>query len=164
MPKEQKRFLLQKWLSAHALGRCAQLFAGGLRPYYLSGAAEAMLKAYEGSVSMALYVVYLDQVQSGVIPVYVGKSAHPLRRWRDGHCRNLTKVWNGKKSGLYARWIQLLEREQTPSFIMCVGEKDILFPPIPEFPLTVGSIEYQLISLASDAFEGFLLNSEGRSR
>ena len=164
MSNEEKRVLLQKWLFAHAQGRSAKLFIGCVDTYDLSEAAETLLRSYEETISISLYVAYLNDLQSGLIPIYIGKSAHPLQRWKDGHCRNLAKVKNENKSGSYTRWVRLLERMKTPPFIMCIGQKNVLFPPIPEFPLTIGSIEYQLISLASDAFRSYLLNYEGRSR
>lgn len=47
---------------------------------------------------------------------------------------------------------------------MVVPEDAISASPIPGFPTSVGSVEYQLVALAQDAFPGTLLNREGVGR
>jgi len=47
---------------------------------------------------------------------------------------------------------------------MVVPQDAIIAPPIPGFPTSVGSVEYQLVALAQDAFARTLLNREGVGR
>ena len=64
----------------------------------------------------------------------------------------------------YNNWLKRLNSINCPVYLMCVDQEKIKFAPIPSFPVSVGSIEYQLISLAADAFDSSLLNSEGVAR
>jgi hypothetical protein len=95
------------------------------------------------------------------VPIYIGKSKTPANRWRS-HIKNL---FDGKAS--YARWKSfLLENDVAKHncLLIVVPVIAISEPPISGFPKTIGSIEYQLVSLASDAYPDTLLNHEGNRR
>jgi hypothetical protein len=108
--------------------------------------------------------IYLLCVSTNLetIPVYIGKSVNPTSRWRS----HISKLLEGKDS--YLHWKNLLIRENdtaTQSLILLIiPENRIENPPIPNFPTTVGSVEYQLVSLVSDAYPETLLNKEGNRR
>jgi hypothetical protein len=108
-----------------------------------------------------IYLLCVSTSQE-TIPVYIGKSVNPTSRWR-GH---ISKLLEGK--GSYSHWKNLLIREDdiaTQSLILLIiPENRIENPPIPNFPTTVGSVEYQLVSLVSDAYPETLLNKEGNRR
>ena len=74
-------------------------------------------------------------------------------------------IWSKGGSLLHAALqLKRLNLINCTVYLMCVNQENIKFPPIPGFPVSVGSIEYQLISLAADAFDSSLLNSEGVAR
>ena len=87
-----------------------------------------------------------------------------MKRWNQGHLKKLNKVRKGKSTGSYVKWVELLDKVDMSPFILCIQEDDVSFPPIPGFPITIGAIEYQLISLAADSFSEYLLNQEGAAR
>ncbi|MBB6670057.1 GIY-YIG nuclease family protein [Cohnella nanjingensis] len=98
----------------------------------------------------------------GCIPIYIGRSNAPVTRWKS----HLTGLIGGKK--LYSRWQRLLLTEDglmnQRVDLMIVLDSMIKKPPIPGFPCTIGAVEYQLVSLASDAYPATLLNHEGNRR
>jgi hypothetical protein len=108
--------------------------------------------------------IYLLCVSKGkeTIPVYIGKSVNPSSRWRS----HISKLLEGK--GSYSHWKNLLIREDDIAnqslILLIIPENRIENPPIPNFPTTVGSVEYQLVSLVSDAYPETLLNKEGNRR
>jgi hypothetical protein len=108
--------------------------------------------------------IYLLCASTGqkTIPVYIRKTVNPTSRWRS----HISKLLKGK--GSYFHWKNLLIRENdiaTQSLILLIiPESEIVTPPIPNFPSTVGSVEYQLVSLVSDAYPKTLLNKEGNRR
>lgn len=87
-------------------------------------------------------------------PLYIGKSKHPLHRWK----QHLTHLARGE--GVYARWLPLWERSLE---LYVIPDEALQAAPLPGFPVTVGSVEYQLIGLAQDAYD-HLLNSDGVAR
>jgi hypothetical protein len=95
-------------------------------------------------------------------PVYIGKTDDPMVRWR----QHLDGWASG--TGSYARWRQTLldaeGRVRCPLTLLVVPAGAIVRAPLPGFPTTVGSVEYQLVGLAADTFPGRLLNSEGQGR
>jgi hypothetical protein len=95
------------------------------------------------------------------VPIYIGKSKTPGNRWRS-HIKNL---FDGKAS--YARWKSFLIENYVAKhncLLIVIPDIAISEPPISGFPKTIGSIEYQLVSLASDAYPDTLLNHEGNRR
>jgi hypothetical protein len=105
----------------------------------------------------AVYVLFAD-----LVPVYIGRTDDVVGRWEQH-----LKGWAaGRKS--YARWRQaLLSPDGTTRFalvLLVVPAAAITRPPIPGFPTTAGSVEYQLVGLAADAYPGRLLNHEGQGR
>jgi hypothetical protein len=105
----------------------------------------------------SVYVLFAD-----LVPVYIGRTDDVLGRWEQH-----LKGWAaGTKS--YARWRQaLLNTDGSARFalvLLVVPATAITRPPIPGFPTTAGSVEYQLVGLAADAYPGRLLNHEGRGR
>ena len=85
----------------------------------------------------------------------------PVQRWR----AHLAGVDRGTRG--YARWREsLLDPAGGARCGLClalVAASTIVGPPIPGFPASVGAVEYQLVSLAGDAY-GRLLNVEGNRR
>jgi hypothetical protein len=162
--KQKKRNLLQKWLTTHLPDNFSTLFDHQSKQYEITLEAERLFKEKDRQLGMSLYVVCLNDPISNPIPVYIGKSSALLNRWKNGHIKKLRDAYHKKTSGSYAKWIDLFDREDKIPFIICVDEKDVRFPPIPNFPITIGSIEYQLIALASDSYPDYLLNYEGKSR
>jgi hypothetical protein len=109
----------------------------------------------------SVYVLFGEDGE-GRVPLYVGKSDAPRSRW-ETHLKSFAQG-----EGVYRKWRQaLLDGAGTARFdlwLLIVPASRITAPPIPGFPVTVGSVEYQLVALAADAFPGRLLNSEGRGR
>jgi hypothetical protein len=164
MSQKEKKKLLQKWLYVHAPNNTAPLLLKDSMVYELSREAEKLLEKHQGLSSDSLYVMCLGNPMEEGIPAYIGKSSSPMKRWKKGHLKKLNKVRKGKSTGSYVKWVELLDRVGIIPFILCIKEDDVRFPPIPGFPATVGSIEYQLISLAADSFSEYLLNQEGAPR
>jgi hypothetical protein len=106
-----------------------------------------------------LYVLVADEKPP--VPLYVGRSALPVQRWQS-HLAGLLRGTGG-----YARWREaILDPEGRARFdlgLVLVSASSIKDAPIPGFPSSVGAVEYQLVSLASDAY-GRLLNVEGNRR
>jgi hypothetical protein len=154
---DKKRALLAAWWAPLLQNHCFGLF-DRLTP--LDPTAALLRLAAVPAVS-SIYVLLAD-IYGEVTPVYIGKADDPLARWRqhlDGWLRG---------SGSYARWREALldadERVRYDLTLLVVPADAIVNSPIPGFPTTVGSVEYQLVGLASDAFPGRLLNSEGQGR
>lgn len=161
---QQKKELLRAWLTAHAPGNHAPLFVSKASAYQLTAEAVTLLKRSPAGDGISLYVVSLGIPGSEAAVAYVGKAASPWRRWHGGHLRNLRAVAEGRRSSVYADWVRLFESTDETIHLVCVGEGQIEFPPIPGFPTAVGSVEYQLVSLAYDCFPEYLLNREGVAR
>jgi hypothetical protein len=97
-----------------------------------------------------------------LVPVYIGKTDAPGDRWATHlHC-----LESGQ--GSYRRWRQLLLDgggcARYDMSLLVAPLSAVATPPIPGFPVTAGSVEYQLIGLASDAYPATLLNCEGNRR
>jgi hypothetical protein len=105
-----------------------------------------------------LYVMELS-AENLHLPLYIGKSNAPSSRWRGGHVRQL----NTAPKGSYVSWRRTLSELSDPINLYVLHETDIRQPPLAGFPCSVGAVEYQLVSLASD-FCVVLLNSEGKAR
>lgn len=161
---QEKKELLRAWLAAHAPGNSAPLFAVRSPSYQLTAEAVALLKRPTDGVEMRLYVVCIGDPERKAAVAYVGKSAGPWARWSGGHLRKLRAAAKVAKRSAYASWVRLFESSDETMHLVCVGEGRIEFPPIPGFPGTVGSVEYQLVSLAYDCFPDVLLNREGVAR
>lgn len=161
---QEKKELLRAWLAAHAPRNSAPLFAARAPSYQLTAEAIALLKRRLDGAEMRLYVVCLGDPEREAAVAYVGKSADPWSRWSGGHLRSLRATAKGAKRSAYARWVRLFESADETIHLICVGESRIEFPPILGFPETVGSVEYQLVSLAYDCFPEYLLNREGVAR
>lgn len=109
----------------------------------------------------SIYVLFAGADEDAV-PVYIGKAENPVVRWKqhlDG--------W-AKGAGSYAKWrSSLLDAENkaiVPLSLLVVPLDSVTRPPIDGFPTTMGSLEYQLISLAEAVYPGRLFNTEGKSR
>lgn len=111
--------------------------------------------------SDSIYILRLIS-EEGAIPIYIGRSNSPVHRWKS-HLDGLKK---GK--ALYSRWQELLLDAngflKVKLDLIVVLDTELTVSAIPMFPCTVGSIEYQLVSLASDAYPDTLLNHEGNRR
>jgi hypothetical protein len=115
----------------------------------------------ESRQSQSIYVLFVE-TEAGKVPVYVGRADAPLVRWGQHLDGWLSGV------GPYARWRgSLLDergRAREALTLLVVPVESIARPPIPGFPTSVGSVEYQLVALAEDAYPGRLLNHEGKGR
>lgn len=160
----QKRDLIQKWMAVHATNNSAPLFINKSKLFKLSPEADQLLATKEQHIGYSLYIVCMGDPSIETIPIYIGKSSSPQKRWKNGHLRKLNEANKGSSNNSYRKWLEILGPSIIMAFILCLNEDDILFAPIPDFPATIGSIEYQLVSLAADSFPGYILNLEGRSR
>lgn len=111
--------------------------------------------------SDTIYVLRMKN-DNKFIPIYIGRSNTPVKRLKS----HLDGLKRGK--ALYKKWQDLLLDSdgclmQTLELIVIFDEQ-IKIPPIPMFPCTIGSVEYQLVSLASDVYPDTLLNREGNRR
>ncbi|WP_084047228.1 GIY-YIG nuclease family protein [Deinococcus hopiensis] len=157
----QQRLLLEAWLSAHQA--YAALMATGRTPFSRR-AVLARVASLAGQQGDAEYVyVLMERRLDEDVPAYVGKAKDPLRRWS----QHLSGLEQGE--GSYARWRRRLLREghheaRFDLHLYVVGQSHVAFAPLPDFPSTIGSVEYQLIGLAAGAFPLPLLNVEGQAR
>jgi hypothetical protein len=159
---QQKALLFNTWLKDHQEGNVFSLFSSPAPTYELTVGAKAFF-ARPVEEGLHLYML-LVKSEDGLTPLYIGKASSPRDRWMKGHLSNLRKAVGALKPTSYSKWIKILERAEGEAYLFCIHESAIKYPPIPGFPKTVGSIEYQLVSLAGDAFPGVLLNSEGVGR
>jgi hypothetical protein len=159
---DKKKNLLKEWLGSY-IEKYKIEFADEGQPVN-NAAIEERIKRHCAKMSDSEEYIYLLCVSTGseFIPVYIGKSVNPITRWRS----HLKKLLEGKES--YLRWKKLLLGENDTAKntlqLLIIPEDEIKNPPIPNFPRTVGSVEYQLVSLVSDAFPDTLLNKEGNRR
>lgn len=135
----QKRQWVQAWLRAHEAYRV---------PLHSGGELEARDSTQRLATALgdrghrdSLYV--LVRQDTPLEPLYIGKSRQPLQRWRS----HLRGVQSGQ--GTYARWQPHWDH---PLALYVIPGPAISASPIPDFPTTVGSVEYQLIGLCQDAF------------
>ncbi|MGY2894337.1 hypothetical protein ACVWZX_002353 [Deinococcus sp. UYEF24] len=157
----RKRVLFETWLEAHRNASATLALAGEPidRRRFL-----ARVVSLTGQQRDDEYIyMLLERRPSEETPAYIGRATSPMRRWM----QHLTGLARGE--GSYARWRTRLLREghETTRFdleLLVVGETHLLFPPLPDFPVTVGAVEYQLVGLAADAYPLRLLNHEGQSR
>lgn len=136
---EQKREWVEAWLRAHDAYR-VDLHAGG--ELVTSDSAQRLAAALgERGTQDSLYV--LVRQAAPLEPLYIGKAKQPVQRWRS----HLRGVQLGQ--GTYARWRPHWEH---PLALYVIPGPAICGSPIPNFPTTIGSVEYQLIGLCQDAF------------
>jgi len=150
--KQEKRNLLQKWLTTHWPDNYATLFDHQSIQYEIALEAERLFKEKDRHLGMSLYVVCLNDPKSNPIPVYIGKSSALLNRWKNGHVKQLKEAYHKKTSGSYAKWIDLFDREDKIPFI--IGPSGLVG--------SVASVEKEIISLASVIDPETLLNIDGR--
>jgi hypothetical protein len=154
---DKKRALLTSWWAELMPDHAVRLF-DALAPL---DAKTALARLANLPTSACVYVLLAD-IGGELTPVYIGKADDALVRWRqhlDGWVRG---------TGGYARWRRaLLDSDGLVRYgltLLVVPAQAIISPPLPGFPTTVGSVEYQLVGLAADAYPGRLLNSEGQGR
>lgn len=154
---DKKRILFNAWsatlLPKHSFHLC--------EPFAPLDPNTLMARLAGLPVTSSIYILFAN-IGGEATPVYIGKADDPSVRWRqhiDGWIR-------GTRS--YARWRKNLidtdDRVRYDVTLLVVPAEAIVNPPLPGFPTTVGSVEYQLVGLASDAFPGRLLNCEGKER
>lgn len=162
--EDEKSILFKKWFLEHMGSNTAPLFFSKAPDFQLTIAAENLLKSHlKGNY---LYIMYFKEAGYSFIPLYVGKTTNLLNRWKGGggHLQKLKMAANNNLKGTYLDWANLIEELDEEIFLFCLNEPNITFPPIPDFPITIGSIEYQLIALASAGYPRYLLNNEGVER
>lgn len=153
---EAKYKLYRDWRAVH-LPHAVPLFLKHDTAVLLTDEAGRLLASCSRS-GMYLYVMELS-VGNHYLPLYIGKSNAPAARWRNGHIRQLNRAAKGS----YLLWRRLIFKLSYPISLYVLHESEIQAPPLEGFPCSVGAVEYQLVSLASD-FSAFLLNSEGKAR
>jgi hypothetical protein len=159
---EKKKHLLEEWIKLYKDKFRIEFAAEGQR--INKQKIEDLIKRHCSDYRDTSEYIYLLCMTSDndTIPVYVGKSVNPSTRWKS-HVR---KLLEGK--GSYLRWKNLLIQDHDIAkhtlILLIIPDKGIVTPPIPHFPKTVGSVEYQLVSLVSDAYPDTLLNKEGNRR
>ncbi|AFZ69386.1 GIY-YIG nuclease family protein [Deinococcus peraridilitoris] len=157
----RKRALFDGWLAAH-LDFLVPLASAGEEIDRRT--VQARLTSLVGRQQAPEYVyVLLERRPAEMTPAYIGKALSPRERWT----QHLIGLARG--TGSYARWRTRLLREGHESVrfdlqLLVVGEPQVQFPPIPDFPMTIGAVEYQLVGLAADAYPLRLLNHEGQTR
>jgi hypothetical protein len=154
---ERKRELLKVWWGDFT-GRYAVRLLGRSEPLDKSLVLDRLMDVQAGP---SVYLLFVEGKEV-LVPVYIGRADDPVVRW-DQH---LDGWLAGKRS--YAAWRkELLDkdgRSKDNLLLLVVPASAITRPPIPGFPTTAGSVEYQLVGLAEDAFPGRLLNHEGKGR
>jgi hypothetical protein len=159
---EGKARLFTTWFEAHRDTNIVPLFSA-VAPQFVLIAAAPLFFARPERAGLYLYMLLAKSLHE-CYPLYIGKTTSPRKRWLQGHLRHLRQARSGAQVGSYSRWVQVLETLEGQAYLFCIHECAITSAPLPGFPMTIGSIEYQLVSLASDAFPGRLFNSEGRGR
>lgn len=161
MTYSDKKMLLDAWLSAHMKAPLITLLDLGeivKRQQMLHRIGKL---ASHLPNEICIYVL-LTRIAGLNVPIYVGKSDRLMHRWRS----HLNGIQRG--SGRYSKWRRLLfdneGKARYETMLMVVPSSHIEEPPIPGFPKTVGSVEYQLVSLISDAYPNTFLNVEGKPR
>jgi hypothetical protein len=157
----QKRHLfgtwLERWVETNAVVVCRD--GEPLR-------ADAVLRGIAslplGDASKEYLYVLLHGEGESAVPVYIGRAADPVSRWR-GHLAGFARG-----VGVYSAWRRALLRPDGTAAallrLVVIPVSGVTAPPIAGFPATVGALEYQLVGLASDAYPGHLLNHEGKAR
>ena len=159
-PSTHKRTLFEAWINGHSRFNIPFAFRGEV---FERRQVQSRIAALVERHSALEYVYVLSERHPDHdIPAYIGKARSPVSRWN----QHLTGLTEGR--GLYLRWRnRFLKTDNTVQFdlqLLVLGATEIRFPPIPDFPTTVGAVEYQLIGLAQDAYPLPLLNSEGQGR
>ena len=162
--KKKKHEFYEVWVKAHKVNNICELFERTLPNIEISKSFVEFISSRKVGI-YHIYIMMKRNEQGHLIPLYIGKSKAPQSRWLQGHLKKLLAVDKGRiNSSNYNNWLSNLNSINCTVYLMCVEQNKIKFPPIPGFPVSVGSIEYQLISLAADAFDSSLLNSEGVAR
>lgn len=158
MSKFEKRKLIFEWASKHDENHL-HLFEEN--SVFNKRNAIQRITIFADIFENSIYLL-LANIQGVDTPIYVGKSKRPFARWK----QHISGFESGKAT--YSKWRGLLVNgNDVLNFdvkLLIVPERKILFPPISDFPITIGAVEYQLVSLISDAFPETLLNSEGNRR
>jgi len=109
----------------------------------------------------SIYLLLVEE-DGDLVPVYIGRTKDPVKRW----AQHLKGLHQGER--LYARWRQALltptGRVRQALKLVIIPVSDIRSAPLPNFPTSTGALEYQLVSIASEAYPGRLLNHEGNRR
>ena len=145
---DRKRTLLLDWLITHDAHRIPLHDGGLIKTPTILTRLRAVLPTPEESV----YVLVRRDIPT--LPLYVGRAAHPVKRW-ESHLRSLAES-TPRMDAWRAHF-------QHPLDLYVVPVTSMQGPPIPYFPVTVGAVEAQLISLAQDLSPA-LLNREGVRR
>jgi hypothetical protein len=160
---QEKALLFHLWLNDHKDGNVFPLFSTDYPDFKLTTEAKAFFSLPE-QTGLYLYILLARNIHDEYVPLYIGKTSSPRDRWINGHLRSLNRAVETTRPASYSKWIHSLESMEGELHLFCIHESKVKAPSIPGFPQTIGSIEYQLVSLANDAFPGKLLNSEGVGR
>ena len=156
--KKKKQELFLDWILKHQEDNTCILFKKTYPELEISTELNEFLRKYKSNT-----VYIMMNLENNIWqPQYIGKSKNVKKRWMD-HINELKNVYlniNNRKSN----WRERLIKIKIPINLLCVEEESIKTPPIPGFPITIGAIESQLISLASDCYDSPLLNYEGVKR
>jgi len=161
--RERKQELLAKWMAVYAPDRKLLLLSEG-EIFSLVNALERIRNYGDHQKISDEEVIYIliAITPENEVPVYVGRATSLYNRWK-AHLGGIQKGL-----GLYSQWCSLLFTNSMaaryPLFLIVVPGSQIKLPPISGFPVTVGAVEYQLVSLMADAYPSMTLNHEGRFR
>lgn len=162
--KNKKLELFTNWVKEHSPGKYCKVFESLDSEFKVAAEFIQFLKS-RASGQYYVYILLEGSPESKYTPLYIGKTSSPLERWLNGHIDGIkAALKDSRKRSSYKMWIERLRNCKLPICLVCISELEVHFPPIPNFPVSIGSIEYQLISLASDAYGNTLLNSEGVAR
>ncbi|MFP5111642.1 GIY-YIG nuclease family protein [Bacillaceae bacterium C204] len=162
MDFDKKKHLLEEWISLYRDKFRIEFAAEGQK--INKQKIQELINRHCSNYRVSIESIYLLCMFSDneTIPVYIGKSVNPYTRWKS----HIGKLLEGK--GSYLRWKYLLIHDDDIAkhtlILLIIPDHEIVTPPIPNFPKTVGSVEYQLVSLVSDAYPDTLLNKEGNRR
>lgn len=158
-----KLTLFNDWTDDHLAMSPLPLFDPSRQGFFLREASIKFLSTNK-DLGMYLYILFVRKSENNSYPIYIGKTSSLLKRWVNGHVKKLQESYINGSNNLYKKWIANLVDCKEKVFLGCIHESKVKYPPIPNFPQTIGAVEYQLISLAQDAYPNKLLNKEGVSR
>ena len=136
----EKRKVYNAWYVQQPLEN-ATLFEVRNSTYFLTTDITNILAHCIGD---ATYLYIMEQVSGqDRFPLYIGKSNSPLLRWRSH-----LKMLNISAKGSYVAWRRAFDTMSGSVCLSVIGARSLKSAPFPGFPCSVGSIEYQLVSLA----------------
>ncbi|MCB1024605.1 MAG: GIY-YIG nuclease family protein [Acidobacteria bacterium] len=161
--RDIKQKLFNDWAADHIVASPLPFFDLSREGFFPSEDLVDFLLMNNGE-GIYLYILFIQKSDKKSLPLYIGKTVSLYKRWVDGHIKKLQECYANQGNGSYEKWQNQIVDKRDRVFLGCVQDSNVRYPPIPNFPKTIGAIEYQLISLANDVYPNILLNSEGVRR